>query len=311
MKWYSMSVSGQTASAISNSTSFWFDDGNLVLEVENTRFCVHHGILSLHSSFLKDLSLLPQPVESSEVIEDGTRIVQMPCNQADEWSRMLHVIYNPLQSHESYKEYSLLTIMAMLRLGHKYYFQRLEDLPRSWIENTLPGHEYTFLRVVREVGMHSILPVAHLMCIWNVDNVNTLFDMTQRGNKPQDVELERQDLLSLIGGREAYLHLSVITWYSMMTSNVPYTGCRSVSQCKEVAITLMRKAFDLGVNTTPKVSIAGGVILGNMALESASDLCKSCHHALVDHELCAGEIIWTYLHSYFGLEPPALVTTEG
>ncbi|KAF9563674.1 hypothetical protein CPC08DRAFT_721458 [Agrocybe pediades] len=105
----------------------------MLLQAENTRFRVHRSILSHHSSFFQDLALLPQPSNSADVIENGTHLLEMACDQADEWSRMLYVIYNPLLFYKSYNEFAPLTIMAMLRLGHKYQFSRLEELPRDWV----------------------------------------------------------------------------------------------------------------------------------------------------------------------------------
>ncbi|KAF4615763.1 hypothetical protein D9613_012363 [Agrocybe pediades] len=135
---HGMEDEAKSGSDIINSTSFWFDDGNLVLEVEDTRFRVHLSILSHHSSFFKDLSLIPQPVDSKEVTEDGTPILKIPYDRKEDWESILYVIYNPLESHDSSKKYTLQTLMALLRLSHKYQFRRFEELARDAVKQFIP-----------------------------------------------------------------------------------------------------------------------------------------------------------------------------
>ena len=40
---------------------YWFDDGNVILEAENTQFRVHRSLLARHSKVFKDMFSLPQP----------------------------------------------------------------------------------------------------------------------------------------------------------------------------------------------------------------------------------------------------------
>ena len=45
----------------SRSTDFWFDDGNVVLQVESTLFRVHRSILSMRSEVFQGMFSVPQP----------------------------------------------------------------------------------------------------------------------------------------------------------------------------------------------------------------------------------------------------------
>ncbi|KAH9842445.1 uncharacterized protein C8Q71DRAFT_732874 [Rhodofomes roseus] len=64
----------ETPSPAGNSTSYWFEDGNVILHAGPQSFRVHMSLLARHSTFFRDLFKLPQP--SSEML-DGCAVVQM------------------------------------------------------------------------------------------------------------------------------------------------------------------------------------------------------------------------------------------
>lgn len=68
-------VSLQNGSLAERSTRFWFADGNVVLQAEDTQFRVHSSLLSLHSEIMKDCFACPQP-EDEETLE-GCHIVRL------------------------------------------------------------------------------------------------------------------------------------------------------------------------------------------------------------------------------------------
>lgn len=52
-------------------SQYWFEDGNVVLQAENTLFRVHQSILSRHSQIFKDTFAMPQdPSQENESVED-------------------------------------------------------------------------------------------------------------------------------------------------------------------------------------------------------------------------------------------------
>ncbi len=61
--------------AVERSAQFWFDDGNVVLQAEATRFRVHRSILSHHSSVMKDCFKCPQPEDTPTV--EGCPLVHL------------------------------------------------------------------------------------------------------------------------------------------------------------------------------------------------------------------------------------------
>ncbi|KAF9563668.1 hypothetical protein CPC08DRAFT_705810 [Agrocybe pediades] len=129
------------------SSLYWYEDGNMVLEVESKiRYRVHKAILSNHSTFFKNLFLVPQTENPPKALEDGVPIVEMPTDREEDWERMLEVIYHPfIKFPNGFADYTLPTIIAVLRLGHKYQFDRLEELARKRVEEVVPESSGSWL----------------------------------------------------------------------------------------------------------------------------------------------------------------------
>ena len=72
---------------------YWFDDGNVILEAENTRFRVHRSLLSRHSSVFKDMFSLPQSVTDPGLLPEGCLIVILS-DRATDIECILSVFYD-------------------------------------------------------------------------------------------------------------------------------------------------------------------------------------------------------------------------
>lgn len=78
-----------------NRGAFWFDDGNIILEVEGVHFRVYTGMLALHSPSFRDLPhYLPIDATASERRIDGHPIVVLSDVPRD-WEIVLSVIFDP------------------------------------------------------------------------------------------------------------------------------------------------------------------------------------------------------------------------
>jgi len=58
-------------------SEYWFDDGNVILQVENTQFRVHRGMLAHHSAVFKDMFGIPQPENPNEPQVEGCQVVPL------------------------------------------------------------------------------------------------------------------------------------------------------------------------------------------------------------------------------------------
>lgn len=78
----------KTEKPIKHSEDIWFEDGNVVLQVDRTQFRVHRSILSRHSSVFADMFALPQPNDTSDWVE-GCPVVIMSGDEAEDWEMVL------------------------------------------------------------------------------------------------------------------------------------------------------------------------------------------------------------------------------
>lgn len=74
-------------------SNLWFSDGNIVLQAEDTQFCVHRSVLSKYSSVFRDMFSLPQ--SSADMVDeqvDGIPVVILH-DMANDVERMIANMY--------------------------------------------------------------------------------------------------------------------------------------------------------------------------------------------------------------------------
>ena len=82
-------------SQCTRSPTFWYDEGNVVLRVEDTLFRMHRGVLQTHSAVFKDTFGMPQP--EGEPLLEGCQVVPMMGDTVEDWENMLTFMYQPLK----------------------------------------------------------------------------------------------------------------------------------------------------------------------------------------------------------------------
>jgi hypothetical protein len=85
-----------TSAELVRSPDFWFEDGTVVLQVQNTLYCVYRGLLTSRSVVFRDTFSIPQPtgsVESEKNEIDGCPVVQLNDNAKD-FTRFMKAIHD-------------------------------------------------------------------------------------------------------------------------------------------------------------------------------------------------------------------------
>lgn len=184
-------VKEEVKRSATRSTAIWFEDGNIILEAEDTQFRVHKSVLALHSSVLSDMFLLAMPDTESGLVEEGCPIVELKDDLASEWEELLSLIYHGyryvlwldyvLFLPAAYRKtrpndaLSFSQISAMLRLGHKYCFKsyRQEAIER-FVDAFGPDWDTVVINDQGEIDTDKMLmDDAHS---WS-DVVNLTFDL--------------------------------------------------------------------------------------------------------------------------------------
>ncbi|KAJ7037832.1 hypothetical protein C8F04DRAFT_1035489 [Mycena alexandri] len=160
------------------SDEFWFDDGNIILQVESTQFRVAKSVLSRQSSVFRDMFALPLPADEPTV--EGCPVAVLQGDTELDWVLFLAVLY-PTSYVEEAPTVGLLA--AMLRLSKKYDFPVFRKDCLSRLKTQFPttlrefdgrvSSGWTLIKfqsatsyrdlvsLAREVGLLSILPAIY------------------------------------------------------------------------------------------------------------------------------------------------------
>jgi hypothetical protein len=72
---------------------YWFEDGNIVLQAEETLFRVHQSVLSRHSSIFKDTFAMPQPPSQENKYTEGCPVLPLS-DTAEDINNLLSLLYD-------------------------------------------------------------------------------------------------------------------------------------------------------------------------------------------------------------------------
>jgi hypothetical protein len=167
----------------------WFDDGNIILEAEQTQFRINRRILSEHSVIFKDMFDLSQPDGEGEV--EGCPVVHLS-DRAEEVQHVLDALHHSNQyGLTHYLQAISLTISCsnICRLG-SHGFSDKTPLPLSLISS--------FLRLGRKYGIDQLH--AEAVAKLSVDFPSTLqgYDKCMKTAWPQAVDLKGCSLFTVI-----------------------------------------------------------------------------------------------------------------
>ncbi|KAJ7938627.1 hypothetical protein B0H13DRAFT_1587568 [Mycena leptocephala] len=170
----------ETSAELVRSSDFWFEDGTIILRVENTLYRVYRGLLSARSTVFHDTFSMPQPRAMEEQNDKGLSI---PENQLEIEG------FSVVQLHDKEKDFTYKTapvsglaeLASVLRLSDKYDVAVLRDsmisilcdlYPSSltkWLtrEGTISNgyvikrlDDITVLNLARQFDIRRILPGA-------------------------------------------------------------------------------------------------------------------------------------------------------
>ncbi|RDX55570.1 hypothetical protein OH76DRAFT_1428616 [Lentinus brumalis] len=85
----------QEGAKVQKHCDFYFDDGNVIIRVEDTQYKLHRSLLERHSPVFRELFTVPQPHDSSEGVSEDNPIVLFGI-QATNFTRLLRLLYPPV-----------------------------------------------------------------------------------------------------------------------------------------------------------------------------------------------------------------------
>ncbi|KAJ7457648.1 hypothetical protein B0H11DRAFT_1818297 [Mycena galericulata] len=236
------SEEGESAETpIVRSEEYWFDDGNIILQVESTQFRLTKSMLAMHSSVFRDMFTVPLPADEPTI--ENCPVVVLPGDSSQDWTLLLGSIYPKSFTTDIP---TMERIAAILRLSKKYDFplfrkeclRRLKaefpatldvlDTLESWSlikDDESSKMNFPLVSLAREIGLHSVLPMAFYLIIRNKDAMNQILNA-------EDIGMSANDCLACLRGYVKLLELQSSTTMAWLTEpHIPIKGCSQPDDC--------------------------------------------------------------------------------
>ncbi|CAA7266007.1 unnamed protein product [Cyclocybe aegerita] len=236
-----------TNSPFKRHESLWLEDGNVILQAEDTQFRVHRSMLARHSTIFKDIFSIPQQDQIMDPIVDGCPVVSLS-DSAEDLEHILLIFYDNHRFLDLREKLSVGAIAAMLRMGKKYDIAYVQDealrrlrrefpttIMSRWQLNTIfnvidygPDASKAVSAIIalaREHGVPSILPAAFLHYIETT--------MLEEILDTDDSELPRDARRQCILGRDKFIHTAhskILSWLHLPTF-MPAHSCAQPTTC--------------------------------------------------------------------------------
>ncbi|KAJ7936780.1 hypothetical protein B0H13DRAFT_1542622, partial [Mycena leptocephala] len=120
----------ETSAELIRSSDFWFEDGTIILRVENTLYRVYRGLLSARSTVFHDTFSMPQPramkeqndkdlsIPENQLEIDSFSVVQLHDKEKD-FTRFLKALHQ-FGTYKTAPVSGLAELGSVLRLSDKY-----------------------------------------------------------------------------------------------------------------------------------------------------------------------------------------------
>lgn len=311
----------------------WLDDGNIVIQAENTQFRVFMSLLTASSPVFKDLFSMPQP--SAQEMVDGCPVVVVH-DAAEDWSCLLEAVFlhryathlcplyrnilsrwpnrslrrSVLKDHNLQNELKVAISVAglsrkyqldahldeALKTLHKYYSTSFADLDSATPELDDAALQYS-IEVAKFSYEHDIRGLLIMSC-------HIILSSHTPGQLAM-LEIPRPLLALLLDGGPAILqilHTVTLKWLSEGTS-IDW-DCHTRRDCKAVMKRLRKEfiVFDKAEYCTNWIFGDFDFVLSALSGDQQARLCKECKQGLsIRHERCR-EKAWDRLPSAFGFD---------
>ncbi|KAJ8073279.1 hypothetical protein PM082_020151 [Marasmius tenuissimus] len=223
---------------------FWFYDGSVVLNVENTLFRVHKAILSTHCEVFETLFSIPQQASLKEERIEGCPVVRLAGDKPGDMNDLLSALYFPSHFDQlqipSAEPHTMITfISGILRLSTKYLNPLLRtrciSILHTYIPTTHPSYDsppvkrrlksdelMLLARLARETNVPTILPYL-FYCIARLSPARILKD------DPNDISWRDKTIAQI--GRERLRHAEMSMSHSFLLGFVPSPNCKTLFLC--------------------------------------------------------------------------------
>ncbi|KZP19012.1 hypothetical protein FIBSPDRAFT_828576 [Athelia psychrophila] len=311
-------MSSETQSNLGDSinpvqSDVWYDDGNVVLQAQNTHFKVYRGVLAQISSVFKDMFSFPQPPSAEMELIDGCPVVHLS-DRAEDVRYLLQAIFQREYVADGEK-IPFAVLSAFLSLGGKYEISKLrveamkklyrefpitlagtDSVCRKWVAISPGGNRSMFMELAilaRKEGVFSVLPYLLYQCCRSYSVTSILEGAV--GKDGRKLLLSHQDQLACLVGHRRLCEVQAKTTFMWAYDKDFISATCASSDCHHA-----RQQFLLSSNLSPVPAIAG-LSRWQDNPSFSEGLCESCAmKAVVQHNV-GRAIFWQKLPVLLGL----------
>ncbi|KAH6907711.1 hypothetical protein BKA70DRAFT_1104613 [Coprinopsis sp. MPI-PUGE-AT-0042] len=294
----------------------WFDDGNIIFQVETTQFRVHKSILLSHFEVIATMLSLPQPETPETPFVEGCPVVILQGDKAEDWHDVLkYVIYDGFRSLRSRSNISF--VRAALTIADKYDCQHITREMKDRLEMTFPStlaeyhsqqrqdwviidgdnSQWDVINLAVEFKVLACLPYLYCLCLQHWNDVLLIQGSTSRTGKVTRLLPEAQNAM-LFGRHLLYQSVSrhqfLFLQSRFLLMLVPCTACPTKVSCVSARERIRQKLWD----PVPDLKVAMAPV---DATTIALGLCGLCREAARASFKQGQAQCWDELPMVFGL----------
>ncbi|KAJ7043811.1 hypothetical protein C8F04DRAFT_1070477 [Mycena alexandri] len=298
--------SGATRTPVTRSAEYWFDDGNIILQVESTQFRLTKSMLSMHSSVFRDMFMVPLPPDEPTI--ENCPVVVLS-DTAQDWIHLLGAMY-PKFFLEVARPPTVELIAGILRLSKKYdiplfredCFHRL----RMQFPSTLAEYDSISGRTLLKEEPHMLIPLVSLAREFDQISILPLIFysiVVTESDKYMfkvmndlDLSFRPADRLACLQGYVRLLDLQSLISMSWIDKDNGYIPARSCPRYQACLMALKDIIYNMSRGQRPEI-----FILGQWIAEWEVGLCDACRSKARKIFEDARQACWNELPGVFGL----------
>ncbi|KAJ7085117.1 hypothetical protein B0H15DRAFT_783343 [Mycena belliarum] len=296
-------------SDLTRADGLWFDDCGLIIQAENTIFCVSRDFLASRSPVFNDMLALPTPKDAETML--GRPFVQLPDSAED-----VTAFLKALLDHEFFQAYPAPTtfdvVASVLRMSHKYEVDTLRKRALVHLSSPHPTtlREWDKLRPAASEWLESpaayldIVPLARQTSAYWL--LPTAFYRICRHSYEKDIitghELTPAEKVTCVVGIRCLETSCATDVLDFLSNPLDIPGCRSdEGECKD-SRAILRRSTEVWRRYAP------GKDAPRLPLEvwTASDwenltVCEPCLRTMKAAHETAKKELWNQLPALFEL----------
>ncbi|KAN0139869.1 hypothetical protein V8E53_002531 [Lactarius tabidus] len=312
----------------------WFEDGNIVLLVEDDNhnplraFKVHRSVLARHSEVFETMLDIPQPTPgASSMIEhiDDCPVVRM-YDHPKALSDLIKALYDGVTFHQRNVE-DFYFLAGILRLASKYFIthlrvQAIRYLTQTW-SYTIRGHDemvdlalaapsvdgttYPYvhplhvLNLAREVNMRVVVPsVLYFLSIYSLKQLlggDHPKLQTEHPSRPSS-QLSVHDVSQYTLMYQHRINMILDFIRNTCGERTVETNCRAPKDCRKV---FSRLASNINQSFTPRTGPFHNMAQAIKWIEDDDTVCASCRRAFCRDVTALRARLWEELPFVVGL----------